>query len=105
VGAPSVAGLVALADQAGHTVLTTNDLTTRWAYQIAASGSNYDSAYHDVTFGSNGVRCCSAAAGFDLASGLGSPIGASWIALAAEACAKQASSRAKSGRAGSCHGA
>ncbi|HEV2461637.1 MAG TPA: S53 family peptidase [Ktedonobacterales bacterium] len=85
VGAPSVAGLVALADQAGHTVLTTNDLTTRWAYQVAASGSNYDSAYHDVTFGSNGVRCCSAAAGFDLASGLGSPVGASWITLAAVA--------------------
>lgn len=98
VGAPSVAGLIALADQAGHTILTTNDLTTRWAYQVAASPSNYGLAYHDITSGSNGVRCCSAAAGFDLASGLGSPIGASWIAIAAEgAYAKQASSRAKSG--------
>jgi subtilase family serine protease len=105
VGAPSVAGLIALADQAGDTVLTTNDLTTRWAYQVAASPSNYGSAYHDITFGSNGVRCCSAAAGFDLASGLGSPIGASWIALAAEMCAKQASSRAKSDHAGHCHDA
>jgi subtilase family serine protease len=105
VGAPSVAGLIALADQAGRTVLTTNDLTSRWVYQFAASPSNYGLAYHDITSGSNGIRCCSAAAGFDLASGLGSPIGASWIAITAAVCAKQAPSRVKSGHAGPCHGA
>lgn len=79
VGAPSVAGVIALADQAHGTTLTTNNLTSRFAYQLDGSTSNYSSDYHDITSGSNGSPCCTAGSGYDLASGLGSPVGANWI--------------------------
>jgi hypothetical protein len=79
VGAPSVAGLIALADQANHTVLTTNDLGSRFAYQNAGNGATYGTTYEDVISGSDGSPCCHAGKDFDLASGLGSPIGSQWI--------------------------
>jgi subtilase family serine protease len=81
VGAPSVAGVVALADQAKGT-LVTNNLTSRFAYQSDATSSNYGTDYHDITSGSNGSPCCIAGTGYDLASGLGSPVGSSWISNA-----------------------
>jgi subtilase family serine protease len=79
VGAPSVAGLIALADQVNHTVLTTNNLATRFAYQSAGAFDIYGNTYHDIMSGSNGTPCCTAGNGYDLASGLGSPTGAAWI--------------------------
>lgn len=82
VGAPSVAGITALADQAHSTTLVTNILATRFAYQHDASATTYSSDYHDVKAGVNGSPCCMAGTGYDLASGLGSPIGNNWISNA-----------------------
>ena len=79
VGAPSVAGVIALADQAHNTTLVTNTPSTRFAYQSDATSANYSTDYHDITSGSNGTSCCTAGSGYDLASGLGSPVGNSWI--------------------------
>jgi hypothetical protein len=69
VGAPSWAGVTALADQGRSTPLTTDSLTTRAQYD-AAEGSLYATNYHDVTTGSNGHA---AGVGYDLATGIGSP--------------------------------
>jgi len=82
VGAPSVAGVIALADQAHSTTLVTTTLATRFTYQSDASSTNYSSDYHDVKAGSNGSPCCTAGTGYDLASGLGSPVGNNWISNA-----------------------
>jgi len=70
LGAPAWAGIIALADQGRATPLSTNNLTSRTEYN-AAVGSLYASNYHDVTTGSNGYA---AGTGYDLATGLGSPI-------------------------------
>jgi hypothetical protein len=70
LGAPAWAGIIALADQSRVTPLSTNNLTSRTEYN-AASGSLYASNYHDVTTGSNGYP---AGIGYDLATGLGSPL-------------------------------
>ena len=68
LAAPMWAGLVAVADQArateGLTPLTSNQTLTR-LYQLPASN------YHDITSGSNGH---SATVGYDLATGIGTPI-------------------------------
>jgi hypothetical protein len=69
VGAPSWAGLVALADQGRSSPLTTNNLTSRTEYN-AATGTVYASNYHDITTGSNGHA---AGTGYDLVTGVGSP--------------------------------
>ena len=82
VGAPSVAGVIALADQAHSTTLVTNTLARRFAYQSDASATTYGSDYHDVKAGSNGSPCCTAGTGYDLASGLGSPLSNNWISNA-----------------------
>jgi len=50
-----------------------------FAYQSDAASTNYSTDYHDITSGSNGTSCCTAGSGYDLASGLGSPVGNSWI--------------------------
>jgi hypothetical protein len=69
VGAPSWAGIVALADQGRSTPLTTDNLTSRTEYN-AATGSIYASNYHDITTGSNGHA---AGVGYDLVTGVGTP--------------------------------
>jgi subtilase family serine protease len=69
VGAPSWAGLIALADQNATTPLTTDSLTSRIEY-TAATGTVYASNYHDITSGSNGHA---AGTGYDLVTGVGSP--------------------------------
>jgi hypothetical protein len=69
-GAPQWAALVALADQSRSTPLSSSNLTTSPEYQ-AATGSVYASNYRDITSGSNGYL---AGAGYDLATGLGSPL-------------------------------
>ena len=79
---PSLAGLVADADAARHLTLTTQSLTTRFTYQHAGLATNYSQDYHDVTTGTNKGTgtCCLAGPGWDLTSGLGSPVGANWVA-------------------------
>lgn len=77
VGAPSVAGLIARVDSVRGTQ-TTNSLSARFVYQDYA-GDAYQFAFHDITSGSNGKSCCTAGTGYDLASGLGSPIGTGWL--------------------------
>ncbi len=82
VGAPSWAGIVALADQQsaanGHGSLSTATVESTLygvynssgeAKYTSTSGA-YSSDFHDITSGSNGY---SAAKGYDLATGLGSP--------------------------------
>lgn len=69
VGAPSWAGLIALADQSRSTPLSTDNLTSRTEYN-AATGTVYASNYHDITTGSNGHA---AGTGYDLVTGVGSP--------------------------------
>jgi hypothetical protein len=71
VGAPSWAGVIALADQSRSTPLTTDNLTSRTEYN-AATGSIYATNYHDITTGSNGHA---AGHGYDLVTGLGTPQG------------------------------
>lgn len=68
-GAPQWAALIALANQSRSTPLSTNNLSSRTEYS-AATGSVYGTNYHDVTTGSNGYA---AGAGYDLATGVGSP--------------------------------
>ncbi|HMC65631.1 MAG TPA: hypothetical protein VKI65_11895, partial [Gemmataceae bacterium] len=69
-GAPQWAALVALADQGRATPLSTSNLTSSPEY-TAATGPVYASSYHDIVSGSNGYL---ATTGYDLATGLGSPI-------------------------------
>jgi hypothetical protein len=71
VGAPSWAGVVALADQTRSTPLSTDNLASRTEYN-AATGSVYASNYHDITTGSNGHA---AGTGYDLVTGVGTPQG------------------------------
>jgi subtilase family serine protease len=84
VGTPSIAGLIAVADSgriaAGKPVLTTDSLTSNPFYAAAtgtnASGAtNYSANYHDITTGSTGrSTLAQAGKGYDLATGLGTPI-------------------------------
>src|SRR5262249_50500726 len=69
-GAPQWAGLAALVNQSRATYLTSTDLTNSSLYNAAASPV-YASNYTDITTGSNGL---SATPGYDLATGLGSPL-------------------------------
>ncbi|MBF6591316.1 MAG: S53 family peptidase [Ktedonobacterales bacterium] len=78
VGAPSIAALIALIDQAfGKQV--SNRLDSRFFYSLYRASGSGGGAFHDITAGSNGKKCCAAAQGYDLASGLGSPIGTAWL--------------------------
>jgi len=69
-GAPQWAGLAALTNQGRSTPLTSNSVISSPFYN-AATGSAYGSNYRDITSGSNGY---SAGLGYDLATGLGSPL-------------------------------
>ncbi|MEN6333265.1 MAG: S53 family peptidase, partial [Phycisphaerales bacterium] len=80
LSAPCWAGLVAIANQlraeAGLGTLDANGSPTQvhtLLYGFAGSSSSYNTLgyYHDITSGSNGY---SAAAGYDLVTGLGSPV-------------------------------
>lgn len=71
--APQWASLIALADQQravhGEKPLDTNEVQNQ-LYNSLSNG-NYAKVFHDVTIGSNGY---SAGTGYDLATGLGTPI-------------------------------
>jgi subtilase family serine protease len=71
VGAPSWAALIALADQGRTTPLSNADVMTQ-LYNIAGTtgSSGYTTNFHDITTGSNGNTVT---AGYDLATGIGSP--------------------------------
>jgi subtilase family serine protease len=73
---PLVAGMIALWDQqAKQSGLPNPGFVPPLLYSIAQQAP---ASFLDITTGSNavfgGVSCCTAAAGFDLASGLGSPL-------------------------------
>jgi subtilase family serine protease len=74
-GAPQWAGILALVDQARgaatKTPLTTAQVQTA-IYNILANPSAYSADFHDITSGSNGAF--SAKTGYDLVTGIGSPI-------------------------------
>ncbi len=74
--APLVAGMIALWDQqAEQSGLPRPGFVPPLLYSIA---HNDPGSFHDITDGTNSVfgsvSCCSAGKGFDLASGLGSPL-------------------------------
>ncbi len=71
-GAPAWAGIVALADQQNGSSLSTSQVETTLygVYHSNPSSATYQSAFHDIKSGSNGY---SAGAGYDPATGLGSP--------------------------------
>ncbi len=74
-GAPQWAALFALADQGRPgNPLSSNSLSASAAYTAAKAA--YASNYRDVTTGSNGscTSACQATAGYDLVTGLGSPL-------------------------------
>jgi hypothetical protein len=87
--APTWAALAALADSSVACAANPVGFVNTALYQAAAAG--YSTYFNDVTSGNNtygGVTGFTAATGYDLASGLGSPKGA---ALAADLCNAQAS--------------
>jgi hypothetical protein len=76
-GAPQWAGLVALVDQGRATPLSGTDLTASTSpFYTAATAPAYASNYRDITSGSNGHT---AVFGYDLATGVGSPLAASLV--------------------------
>lgn len=80
-GAPIFAGMVALLNEKQN-YTTGQGLINQTLYKMAANGSTYSSAFHDITSGNNnctaGTQYCSATTGFaagtgyDEATGLGS---------------------------------
>src|SRR5262249_23767463 len=73
-GAPQWAGLVAIADQGralgGAATLDGPSQTLYALYKMA--NTNYSNYFHDITSGSNGSH--SALTGYDLVTGLGTPV-------------------------------
>jgi subtilase family serine protease len=79
VGAPSWSAIVALADQQRGSSLGTYQVETT-LYSVLNT-SNYTNVFHDITSGSNGFD---AAPGYDLVTGLGSPIANNLVPLLAK---------------------
>ena len=99
--APLWAGLVALADASetgGCSPATPLGFLNPSLYSIAA-GANDASAFGDVTSGSNGNF--SAAAGYDMATGLGTPIAGGPNGLVEQLCADDTGSTGGTGSSGS----
>jgi hypothetical protein len=73
-GSPQWAAIVALADQqrgaSGGQSLDTNEVQNT-LYNTLSNSTTYANVFHDITTGSNGY---SAGTGYDLATGLGTPI-------------------------------
>jgi hypothetical protein len=76
IGAPQWAGLIALADQGRVSPISSNNLSSA-AWYNAATGMAYASNYRDITSGSAGSF--SATAGYDLCTGVGSPLANSLV--------------------------
>jgi subtilase family serine protease len=76
-GAPQWAGFVALVNESRLTPLSGTDLTASTSpFYTAATGTAYASNYRDIQSGSNGHT---AGIGYDLATGVGSPLAASLV--------------------------
>jgi hypothetical protein len=75
-GTPQIAAMVAIANRGRSSKLDTTQVLTT-LYQVAG-GSSYASDFHDITSGTAGTF--SAGTGYDLVTGLGSPIGKPFIA-------------------------
>jgi hypothetical protein len=88
-GAPQWAGLLADANALRSSPLSAIDSIL---YQ-AATGSAYSNDYRDIISGTNGTcgTACSAAPGYDMVTGLGSPIASGLIPFLAPATAPTAS--------------
>jgi hypothetical protein len=72
IGAPQWAALIAIADQGRSKPLSSAD-TLNGLYALLSSGNTINRNYfHDITRGSSGTY--SAAPGYDLVTGLGSPL-------------------------------
>lgn len=83
VGAPQWAALIALADQARGTNISTANVLDSLFYDAAKA--DYAANYYDITSGSNGTcgSVCDAQPGYDFVTGLGSPNAANlvpWLA-------------------------
>jgi hypothetical protein len=86
-GSPIWAGIVAAADQArasNHLAALSTTQTLSLLYSqygsTASTASTYSSAFHDITSGSNLVA--NATKGYDLVTGLGSPVGSALVKAA-----------------------
>jgi subtilase family serine protease len=77
-GAPQWSAIVAMADQARGTHLDTNQVQATLYNTLGTS--TYSKVFHDITTGSNGF---SAGRGYDLATGLGTPIVSNLVPLLA----------------------
>jgi subtilase family serine protease len=80
VGSPAWAGIVALADQQRGGSLDTYQVQTT-LYDALNNSTTYKSTLHDITQGYNGY---SAGAGYDLVTGLGTPIANNLVPLLAK---------------------
>jgi hypothetical protein len=78
-GAPIWAGIIAAADQARGTPMSSTQ-TLSLLYGLAGKSATYAAAFHDVTSGSNFAG--SAAKGYDVVTGLGTPIASKIVAAA-----------------------
>jgi hypothetical protein len=79
-GAPIWAGIIAAADQAHGSPLSSTQ-TLNLLYSQAAKPSTYAATFHDITVGSNYAG--SASKGYDVVTGLGTPIASGIVASAA----------------------
>jgi subtilase family serine protease len=75
LGAPAWAALTALVDQLRSSNLSSNDLLNSPQYNAAANNVLFAANYRDITSGTNGTcgSFCTAVAGWDFVTGLGSP--------------------------------
>jgi subtilase family serine protease len=82
LGSPSWAGIIALADQQRGSSLGTYQVES--TLYNALNTSNYSNVFHDITSGNNGYP---AGPGYDLITGLGSPIANNLVPLLANTTA------------------
>ena len=86
MSAPQVAAMSAIGDAIrvsnGQNPLTTKQLLT--AVYNAYNSSSYKTDFHDITSGQTGASV-TAGPGYDLATGVGTPIGPKYISLLAGA--------------------
>jgi subtilase family serine protease len=80
VGSPVWAGIVALADQKAGSSLGTYQVEST-LYSVLHNATGYQADFHDVTHGSNGYA---AGSGYDLVTGLGTPIVSNIVPLLAK---------------------
>ncbi|MGI8748229.1 MAG: S53 family peptidase [Deinococcus sp.] len=80
-GAPQWSAMIARVDSGRSTPLATSNSSTSPFYGAATESTTYASNYLDVTSGTNGTcgSVCTAATGYDLTTGVGSPKAAALV--------------------------